>query len=303
LFTCIKSFDKVVRKEKVMVRNEGERLRRVIVSEPRREYFCVDSPETHNIGDAADPAKAKAQHRQLQAVLRKAGARVINLRELAGHPNSVFARDASLVTPKGYIKLRMGLKTRRGEEDWEAAALESLGVPCAGAINRPGTVEGGDVILAGPVAFAGLSERSNVSGTRQLSRLLMGMGFEVRMIALSAPLLHIGSAMSVVGPKTVLCRRKVFPKGFFEGFEVIEIACPEETSANVIALGRNEAIVEEHCPGTARALGRAGFTVHRLDLSEFVKGRGGPTCLILPVDRFESPAGQRTRKRRSNGLS
>jgi dimethylargininase len=268
-----------------MVRNEGEKLRRVIVCAPRREYFQVEKPAVHNIGEAAEPKKALAQHRRLQAVLRQAGSRVINLKELAGHPNSVFARDAGLVTPRGYIKLRLGLPSRRGEEDWMASALEKLGTRRLGTIEPPGTVEGGDVIIAGKTAFVGLSERSNRSGVRQLSRFLMGMDYEVRILTLPVPHLHIGGAMSVVGPGTVVCCRKIFPKGFFAGFEVIEIPCPEATSANVIALGNNHVIVEKGCPGAAEALKKSGFKVQLLDLCEFVKGRGGPTCLIMPVDR------------------
>lgn len=270
-----------------MIRDEGEKLRRVIVCAPRREYFKVDKPGIHNIGEPADSKKAQGQHRSLQAVLRKSGARVINLRELPGHPNSVFTRDAGLVTPRGYIKLRLGLPTRRGEETWMASALAKLGVRCLGTIKPPGTVEGGDVIMAGKVAFVGLSERSNKTGVRQLSRLLMSMDYEVRILTLPRPHLHIGGAMSVVDPGTVLCCRKIFPKGFFAGFETIEIPCPEATSANVIALGNRRVIVEKRCLGAAAALRQAGFRVRSLNLSEFVKGRGGPTCLIMPMDRWE----------------
>jgi N-dimethylarginine dimethylaminohydrolase len=93
--------------------------------------------------------------------------------------------------------------------------------------------------------------------------------------------------MSVVGPETVVCCRRIFPKGFFAGFEVIGIPCPEATSANVIALGNNRVIVEKGSPVAAGTLRKAGFHVRLLDLSEFVKGRGGPTCLIMPVVRME----------------
>jgi len=275
-----------------MVRSEGDQLRRVVVCAPRREYFEVENPASHNIGETADPKTAIAQHRKLQAVLRGSGARVVNLRELAGHPNSVFARDAGLVTPDGYIRLRMGLRTRRGEEDWMASALESLGLPCVGIIEEPGTVEGGDVILAGEVAFVGLSARTNQSGVRQLSRFLTRMGFEVRSLRLPSQHFHIGGLMSAVGPRSVICRRGFFPRGFFDGFEVVQVPCPEDSSANVIALGNSRVIVEQGCRGTARALREAGFVTHIIDLSEFVKGRGGPTCLIMPVDR-----GQPAKKR------
>ena len=36
---------------------------------------------------------------------------------------------------------------------------------------------------------------------------------------------------------------------------------------------------------TASALAASGLTVFDLGLSEFRKGAGGPTCLILPLDR------------------
>ena len=45
----------------------------------------------------------------------------------------------------------------------------SCGVPCAGAIGGPGTLEGGDVILAGEVAFVGVSSRTNAEGSRQVA--------------------------------------------------------------------------------------------------------------------------------------
>jgi dimethylargininase len=268
-----------------MVKNEGDKLKCVIVCEPKKEFFEVPDPEAHNIGELADRAKAIAEHRNLQALLRRSGCRVVNIKELAGHPNSVFARDTSLVTPQGYIKLRMGLRTRLGEETWAAAALDSLGVPCVGEIKEPGTVEGGDVILAGKVAFIGRSQRSNVSGGRQLSGYLVNMDYEVRAISLPSARLHIGGAMSVVGPGTVLCYKGIFPKEFFEGFRTVDIPEHESSSANVIALGNKEVIVEKSNSAAASSLRKAGFKVHYVDLSEFLKGRGGPTCLILPVDR------------------
>jgi dimethylargininase len=111
------------------------------------------------------------------------------------------------------------------------------------------------------------------------------MGFEIRTLDLPPPHLHIGGAMSMVGPRTVLCCRDLFPTNFFEGFETIEVPCSEATSGNVIALGGRQVIAVRENKETVTALKQRGFTVHALGLSEFVKGRGGPSCLILPVDR------------------
>ena len=199
-----------------MVRNEGERIRRVIMCTPTTEYFSVDDIELHNINEVADPELTRRQHDRLKDIFEEAGAEVIDVPELVGHPNSVFTRDVSLLTPDGYVMVRMGLASRRGEEQWMSEILESMGVPCAGEITDPGTLEGGDVILAGPVAFVGDSCRSNEEGVAQLTAILNEMNYEVRVTPVDDDYMHIGGVMSSIGSRRVVCCRELFPQGFFE---------------------------------------------------------------------------------------
>jgi len=272
-----------------MLRSEGDRLTRVVVSTPRDAYFDVSTHEAGNIPELADRELTIKQHDGLKATMAEFGCEVIDVPELAKHPNSVFTRDVAVCTPKGHIKLRMGLAARRGEEVWMSEALESIGEPCVGEIREPGTVEGGDIILAGSVAFLGLSARTNEEGARQLAGMLAYMGYAVRTLRVEG-YMHLGGAMSVIGPKRVLCCRGVFPDGFLEGFHTIEVEPRGPSTGNVICLQENEVIANaaENAP-VIRALERERVTVHSLDLSEFRKGAGGPTCLILPVERRSDP--------------
>lgn len=268
-----------------MLGSEGEKLKKVIVCTPEKEYFKVKNLENHNIGEIADKDKAQKQHNELKRIIRNSGAIIIDVPELENHPNSVFTRDTALCTPRGYIQLRMGLESRRGEEEWMGEILNSIEEPPAGSIEAPGTVEGGDVILAGKVAFIGHSLRTNADGVNQISKILKSMNYEIRVAELSNKHLHIGGAMSLIGPETVICCKNVFQKDFFKGFEVIEIECNNPTGANVICLGDKEVIVDSTNLMAIEELGKRNYKVHIIDLSEFIKGRGGPTCLILPVER------------------
>lgn len=235
---------------------------------------------------AADRKKTRQQFEALKRILETFGCQVIDVPELANHPNSVFTRDTALCTPQGYIKLKMGLAAREGEEEWMAKILESIGEPCAGEIKEPGTVEGGDVILAGSVAFIGLSKRTNEEGAKQLSNILSDMDYEIRKIPVKYPHLHLGGAMSVVGPEQILCCMDMFPEDFFNGFDTINISCMAPSNGNVICLGNNEIIANAAENVEAiKALEAKGKIVHSIDLSEFRKGAGGPTCLVLPVER------------------
>ncbi|MCD6287227.1 MAG: amidinotransferase [Anaerolineae bacterium] len=268
-----------------MLRNEGERLTRVVVCTPRYEYARAGSLEEHNIGELGDPKVAVQQHDELKSKLREFGAEVTDLPELVGHPNSVFTRDTALCTPKGYVKLRLGLESRQGEEEWMAEALRAMGETCVGEIGAPGTVEGGDVVLAGDVAFVGRSIRTNEEGIQQLSALLAMMGYEIRVIALPDTILHLDKALMVLGPKQVLYCRELVSEEEIEGFEGIGFSCGGNTTANIICLGDRELIVNSSNSIVIDRLKAEGYVVRSLDLGEFAKGMGGPNCLIMPVER------------------
>jgi dimethylargininase len=225
-----------------MLKSEGDRLKRVVVSTPQNAYFDVATHEAANIPQLADPAATIRQHDRLKDTMTSFGADVVDVPELAGHPNSVFPRDVALCTPAGHIRLRMGLEVRRGEEDWISRELEAMGEPQIGEITAPGTVEGGDVILADDVAFVGLSGRTNAEGARQLSSMLSKMGYEVRTTVVGEDYLHLGGALSMIGPGMVICCRGAVPSDYLAGFEITEVKPVGLSPGNVICLGDGELI-------------------------------------------------------------
>ncbi|MBL7137160.1 MAG: amidinotransferase [Bacteroidales bacterium] len=255
----------------------------LITCAPGPAYFGVTDLHVHHLTQVADKHRASEQHDSLIQTIEQAGTKVINLEELPGHPNSVFTKDPAVCTPQGYIQLRMGLLSREGEEPWMAEKLDRIGVPCIKAIEAPGTVEGGDVILAEKVAFIGQSSRTNAEGVRQISHLLGGMGYEIRAAVVHSPFLHIGGSMTLVSPDTILCVRDLFQESFFKGFQRIELPPAGFISGNVIPLSNRQVIADQANLPAITALRQQGFKVYPLDLTEFVKGTGGPSCLILQV--------------------
>jgi dimethylargininase len=269
-----------------MVRDESERLNQVVVCTPRKEYARGNNNlEKHNIGELSDSTVAIRQHNILKATLKEFGADVIDIPELKNHPNSVFTRDTALTTPWGYIKLRLGLESRRNEEDWMAGVLEAIGEKYVGEITSPGTVEGGDVILADEVAFIGQSIRTNQEGIKQLSVILADMGYEIRIIMLPDIILHLDKALMVLGSRQVLYCKELITEKQIDGFEGLSISCGGDTTANIICLGDQELIVNRSNADVIERLRCEGYIIHNLDLSEFAKGMGGPNCLIMPVKR------------------
>ena len=269
-----------------MLRSEGQRLTKVVVCPPNEEYFHVPDLAAHNINEIPDRPKTAQQHDHLKSVMAQTGTAVIDVAELSGHPNSVFTRDVALCTPKGYVALRMGLGSRRGEESWMARILESMGEPQAGTIHEPGTVEGGDILLAEKVAFVGASKRTNPIGVEQISEILKEMDYEVRVLPVPDGYLHLGGAMSVIAPDRIVCCRSEFDPSLIRGIDIVDVPKRGPSTGNVICLAPNEVLgnVAEN-EEALDILDEHGVHIHPVDLSEFRKGAGGPTCLILPVER------------------
>ncbi len=268
-----------------MLRSEGDRLERVVVSSPGEAFLGITDLAAHNFGRQPDRRLAVDQHDLLKHTITAFGTVVVDLPELSGHPNSVFTRDTALSTPEGSVRLRLGLSTREGEDRWMADALAALGEPMIGAIEAPGTVEGGDIVLAGTVAFVGESIRTNRAGIDQLTGILIPMEYEVRVIPLPDSILHLDKVLLTIGPETLLFCPDFVDEGNLDGFETIAIPYDPTSTANVINLGDNELIVNRSNGGVIERLTGTKYVVHDLDLSEYAKGTGGPNCLIMPVDR------------------
>ena len=271
-----------------MLTSEADRLRRVIVCTPNEEYYKVGNLNAHNIHGAANREKALSQHNRLKELLSGFGAEIIDVPELPDHPNSVFTRDAAICTPEGYFELIPGIETRQAEGRWMASVLNKLGEPFARKIIPPATVDGGDVILFGRVVFVGLTKRTNKEGCRQLSDYFIEMGYEVRVIPLPDTILHLDKVLMPVNQEKLIVCSNLVPKFSLEGFDTININFDGMTTANIICLGDEELIVGDTNAEAIHHLNDEEFTVHLLDISEFIKGAGGPNCLIMPVERGAS---------------
>lgn len=267
-----------------MLNNEGDRLTRVAVCAPQLEYFNVDNLRAHNIQEVAEPERARIQHEALRSFMAGRGIEVVEIGECPGHPNSVFTRDMAIGSPAGAIQASMGIDTRVGEDLWMAEALRRLGEPCAGVIQPPGTVEGGDVVLVGSVAFVGHTQRTNPEGIRQITAILNGLGVEVRVVALPDVFLHLDQTLGVLGPDKLMVCRDLFPADLLRGFRSVSLPCTR-FNVNFICLGPDEILVPASNLPLIEAAWAHNVLVHKLDLSEFAKGTGGPNCLIMPIER------------------
>ena len=212
--------------------------------------------------------------------------------------DSIYVRDAAVVCDRGVILCSMGKTQRSDEPAAQGRFYEEIGVPIAGRIEPPGTLEGGDVAwLDDKTLVVGRGYRTNDDGIRQLGALLEGIA-EVVPVHLPhhkgpSDVFHVMSVWSPIDNDLALVHSPLMPVTLRElllerGLQLVEVPTEEFDSlgCNVLAVAPRHCVMVSGNPRTKAGLERAGAQVHEISGSEIcLKGCGGPTCLTRPLER------------------
>jgi N-dimethylarginine dimethylaminohydrolase len=283
--------------------SESLPLARVVVKHAREAFRDRARIEAEwralNFTAAPDLARAIDEYDRWLALLSSSGAQVLSLPASDEVTlDSIYARDASVVTPRGMLLCRMGKAARATESEAQARAFRAWGIPIAGAIEEPGRLEGGDLVwLDARTVAVGRGYRTNQDGIRQL-RAQLGPDVEVIEVPLPhwrgpSDVFHLMSIVSPVDRDLAVVYAPLLPIPFREtlierGYTLVDVPDEELGSmgANVLAIAPRRCIALDGNPETRRRLERAGAEVLVYDGIEIsVKGGGGPTCLTRPIER------------------
>jgi len=248
---------------------------------------------THMERTPIDVAVAQAQHAQYERCLATLGCTVRRVPAAPELPDAVFIEDTALVLDELAIITRPGAATRQAETTAVAATLayyRPLHV-----LAPPGTLDGGDVLRVERALYVGASGRSNPAGIAQLREIVTPYGYQVIPVPFTG-CLHLKSAVTQVGPETLLGNRAWVAPEMFTGMVWVEVAPEEPHAGNALWLGETVLYPQAYPETCARLLAR-GIAVQTIDVSELAKAEGAVTCCSLiftEYGRLSNFTGRRT---------
>jgi N-dimethylarginine dimethylaminohydrolase len=213
--------------------------------------------------------------------------------------DSIYVRDASVLTNAGMVLCNMGKRARSLEPSLFRNVYSEMGIPVITTISGRGSLEGGDVVwLKDHCLVVGSGYRTNASGIDQLRR--MTFDSMSRLIVVDLPhwngpgdVFHLMSILSPVDVNKLVVYSRAMPVVFRNalvdlGYELIEV--PDEEfdtmGCNVLALAPGKSLMLSGNPVTRARLDAAGVEVVEYQGAEIsLKGGGGPTCLTRPLLR------------------
>jgi len=194
-------------------------LREVLVKPPGPAFGRAFEDPAHGFLHAVGLDRARRQHETLCRILADLGVTVHVLDAEIESPDLVYTFDPALVTDRGAVALRPGKPTRVGEEHVLLRWMADRGIPVCGAIEAPGTAEGGDTFWVAPDLFCiGRSLRTSQAGADQLAALVGGdvRVFDVPYANGLSECLHLLSLISPVSDRAAVVHLPMLPAGLYE---------------------------------------------------------------------------------------
>jgi N-dimethylarginine dimethylaminohydrolase len=287
-----------------MYQSDVAPLERVLMKHPRDAFISplriAEQWQALNYVGPPDYDQACREADALAALLESLGAVIDWMPTDDIGMDSIYQRDASVVSNAGAILARMGKGQRAAEPEAVGREYPELGMRVLGSIEAPGTLEGGDATwLDAETIAVGRGYRTNTEGIDQL-RALLGKDVEVIEVPLphykgKSDVFHLMSMLSPLAPDLLLVYSPFLPVPFREGllsrgFQFVEVPDQDfEMGCNVLATAPRVAVALAGFPETRRRMEAAGVEVHTYTGAEVsAKGTGGPTCLTRTLERATS---------------
>jgi len=213
--------------------------------------------------------------------------------------DSIYVRDASVLTNTGMVLCNMGKRARSLEPSLFRNVYAEIDIPVITTIGGRGSLEGGDVVwLKDHCLVVGSGYRTNASGIDQLRRVTFDS--MSRLIVVDLPhwngpgdVFHLMSILSPVDVNKLLVYSRamsVVLRNELVDLEYDLIEVPDEEfesmGCNVLALAPGKCLMLSGNPVTRTRLEAAGVEVVEYEGGEIsLKGGGGPTCLTRPLLR------------------
>ncbi len=260
-------------------------MKKILMCEPT--YFRVDYVINPWMKPGSvDQPKALQQWTTLKETYESLGVEVEVISQRKDLPDMVFAADQGVVRNKKILLSNFSYKERQGETQVYAHWFATHGYQIQHL--EQSSCEGGELLGVEGKYFLGTGFRAQSCCVPQLSAWLSTPVTELDLI--DSRFYHLDTCFFPLNASTVFYYPAAFspqalkkiPELFRNAIEFSE----EEVlgfCANSVRVGKH-VLTQKGVSSFEKKLEKLGYTVHALDMSEFVKSGGGIHCLTLELE-------------------
>lgn len=237
---------------------------------------------------APHKGRALQQWITLHHTIIRLGAWVEYVQQGSGLPDMVFTANGGLISGTNAVLPKFRYRERQGEEPLFQSWLSTHGFSCLTLTS--GAFEGeGDALFVGSTLIGGYGFRTDRAVYQEIKSLL-GIPDVLEMELIDSRFYHLDTCFCPLRPDVAMIYEPAFRPDEVAGLERLTklIKVPEQDAVkfvcNSVVLGR-DIVMPAGCPDTVKLVEQEGFSVHAVELDEFIKAGGAAKCLSLRLDR------------------
>ena len=232
-------------------------------------------PEKHTI----DVERACLQHQRYVSALKKNGIEVITFPALEDCPDSPFVEDTTVVFD--HVAVACSNKEQSRQSEGESIHAEIKKYRRLETLPKSVTLDGGDVLNTEDKLFVGISSRTNLQAVDALAKFTKKPVIPVEVTSG----LHLKTVATYLGKNILVLDSSSLKTNALGEFKWIETGESDCYAANCLAIG-NTVLIAAGSKNLANKIRKEGFKTVELDMSEFEKANGGPTCLSIIFKKY-----------------
>lgn len=249
-------------------------------------YYAIEYQINPWMSEQVDLEKAGKQWQILKETFEKLGIKVSEIEPVKHLPDMVFTADQGMVFDGVFIKSNFRHRERQRESIHTLYWFQKREFTIV-ELPKSAYFEGqGDLLFFNhDTIIIGIGQRTNRKAAQIIGQLL---GKKIITFNLIDPyFFHLDTALCRLNENTLMAYAKAFDNGSIEKIKKLgaKTIWLEKSDAFKLACNsfvyQNYIFINKGCSKELLAtLHRQGLTPVELDLSEFIKGGGGPHCLI-----------------------
>lgn len=242
-----------------------------------------------HIQNKVDQDEAKKEFLKLRQVYQKLGVKLLEIPQVKGLPDMVFTANFGCVKDGVFIKSNFKFRERRKEGEFARTFFEKKLAKKTHSLPNDIFFEGqGDLLTDGKRYFFGFGKRSSLNAKTHLEKILEKSIIDLELI--NPYYYHLDTCFAPINTDTVIINPSSFSKEslrkVYDHFEDVIVTNNKDNqllACNLVVVGKNIIIGKGISLNLKNALKSRGFTIHEVEMKEFLKSGGSVKCLSLEI--------------------
>lgn len=259
-------------------------MKRLLLCPPTKFTVAYEINPWMHVEIKPDSAKAMDAYLQMKALYQRFGCEVYELEPADNLPDMVYTANVGNVKNSTFVRANFKFDQRRRESDYAEDFFESKFDMDVYALPEGVYYEGqGDLLAMGDVWYFGWGKRSDKAAIPYLEHVLNAKIIDFELV--DPYYYHLDTCFAPLRPDLVVINPRSFT---LEGLERIRaefeyvIEANEQDNkvlaCNLVHVGREIVLGKGISEELKEKLGKFGYNIHEVDMSEYLKGGGSVKC-------------------------